>query len=347
MASTLAEREHQAERVEPLAAAAGLGQHPGRERQTASTPIGTFSQKIHCQSRPSTTAPPTTGPTATPRPLMPPQIPIAALRMPSRYRAREQGQRQRHHRGRADSLHRAGADEHPRLGGQRAGGRREREQGDAEQEDPAPAEPVTDRGGGEQQRREGQRVGVDEPLQVGQRGAELGLDHRQRGGHDQVVQRDHEHRDADRGQHGAQRAADGGFPGRRRLAGARAVVVIASSLLLSTDNKRRYALTDNMSSDRREDPDDEDQTDRGRAQRGSPAGGRHGVRRLRVRGHQDRRDRPAGRRLPAVRDPAVRHQAATVPGHRPTASATGSRRPSAAPPSGSRPWPAWARRTTN
>ena len=39
-----------------------------------------MSQKIHCQETPSTTAPPTNGPTATPRPLIAPQIPSAAPR---------------------------------------------------------------------------------------------------------------------------------------------------------------------------------------------------------------------------------------------------------------------------
>ena len=42
------------------------------------TPMGTFSQKIHCQDAPSVTAPPTTGPTATARPLIAPQKPSAA-----------------------------------------------------------------------------------------------------------------------------------------------------------------------------------------------------------------------------------------------------------------------------
>ena len=38
-------------------------------------PMGTFTQKIQCQSRPSVTPPPTSGPAATPSPAMPPQIP--------------------------------------------------------------------------------------------------------------------------------------------------------------------------------------------------------------------------------------------------------------------------------
>ncbi len=43
-------------------------------------PIGTFSQKIHCQESPWTTAPPTSGPSATPRPETAPQSPSAIPR---------------------------------------------------------------------------------------------------------------------------------------------------------------------------------------------------------------------------------------------------------------------------
>ena len=43
----------------------------------ARTATGTLSQKIACQFHPSMTAPPTSGPTATPRPEMPPQMPMA------------------------------------------------------------------------------------------------------------------------------------------------------------------------------------------------------------------------------------------------------------------------------
>jgi hypothetical protein len=42
--------------------------------------MGTFSQKIHCQAIPWTMAPPTSGPKATARPLMPPQAPRARPR---------------------------------------------------------------------------------------------------------------------------------------------------------------------------------------------------------------------------------------------------------------------------
>ena len=43
-------------------------------------PKGTFSQKIHCQEMPCTIAPPTSGPSATARPPMPPQAPSARPR---------------------------------------------------------------------------------------------------------------------------------------------------------------------------------------------------------------------------------------------------------------------------
>ena len=37
----------------------------------AASPIGALIQKIHCQARPWVTAPPTTGPPSTARPVMP------------------------------------------------------------------------------------------------------------------------------------------------------------------------------------------------------------------------------------------------------------------------------------
>ena len=68
---------------------------PGRSRPTgaprlsrmrastsgaASRPIGTLSQKIHSQASPSMTAPPTSGPLATARPVIALNMPIAAPR---------------------------------------------------------------------------------------------------------------------------------------------------------------------------------------------------------------------------------------------------------------------------
>ena len=47
---------------------------------TSTRPIGTLSQKIQCHEMPWTTAPPTSGPNATARPLMPPHAPSARPR---------------------------------------------------------------------------------------------------------------------------------------------------------------------------------------------------------------------------------------------------------------------------
>ncbi len=46
----------------------------------ATTPIGTFTQKIQCQLRPCVMPPPISGPLATASPAMPPQIPTTAPR---------------------------------------------------------------------------------------------------------------------------------------------------------------------------------------------------------------------------------------------------------------------------
>ena len=45
-----------------------------------SRPIGTFSQKIHCQAMPWVIAPPSTGPTTTARAVTEPKMPIAQPR---------------------------------------------------------------------------------------------------------------------------------------------------------------------------------------------------------------------------------------------------------------------------
>ena len=85
---------------------------------TSTRPTGTLSQKIHCQLMPSITAPPTSGPSATPRPLTPDQMPSARPRFVGGGRGAQQREGERgDDRG-------AGALEGAR-GDQRAGGRRE------------------------------------------------------------------------------------------------------------------------------------------------------------------------------------------------------------------------------
>jgi hypothetical protein len=47
---------------------------------SATSPIGTLTQKIHSQESPCEIAPPSTGPPTTARPVIPSRIPIAAPR---------------------------------------------------------------------------------------------------------------------------------------------------------------------------------------------------------------------------------------------------------------------------
>ena len=73
-----------------------------------------------------------------------------------------------------------------------AGERGDGEEDDAQQEDPLAAEEVGERAGGQDAGREGERVGVDHPLEVGERGVERPLDRRQGDVHDRDVQQQHE-----------------------------------------------------------------------------------------------------------------------------------------------------------
>ena len=74
-------------------------------------------------------------------------------------------------------------------------GRGEREDPDPDREHAAAAEAVAERSAGEEQHGEREGVGVDRPLEALEGRVEVGADHRDRGRHDEVVERDHEQRD--------------------------------------------------------------------------------------------------------------------------------------------------------
>ena len=111
-----------------------------------------------------------------------------------RHRAGDERERERHDRGGAEALEGACADDHPRFGAERREHARGREDGDAGEEDGAAAEPVPERCRGEDERREGEGEGVQEPLQLLDPGAEVGGHDREGVGDDEVVERRHEHR---------------------------------------------------------------------------------------------------------------------------------------------------------
>ena len=63
--------------------AVGSRSDPGTRMSVSaavSSPIGTFTRKIHSQPNPSVSAPPTSGPTATAKPVVAPQMPKAVPR---------------------------------------------------------------------------------------------------------------------------------------------------------------------------------------------------------------------------------------------------------------------------
>ena len=97
----------------------------GRASSTSGTemmPTGTLIQKIACQFQPSTTAPPMSGPAATPRPATPPQMPIASGRSRRATDPGDEGERERHERGAAEALHGPGRDELSGVGAERREG---------------------------------------------------------------------------------------------------------------------------------------------------------------------------------------------------------------------------------
>ena len=108
-------------------------------------------------------------------------------------------QRQRGGRGQraADALDDPGGEQPRLVGGEAAGQRGEREQGDARDEDPAPSEQVAHPPAEQQQAAEGERVGVDDPLQVRPGEVQRVLDVRQRDVDDGRVEHDHQLRGRD------------------------------------------------------------------------------------------------------------------------------------------------------
>ena len=110
---------------------------------------------------------------------------------------RDQRERRRRDDGAAGPLDDAGADEPPRRGGEPAGERTRGEQQDPRDEHPAPAEEITSAAAQQQQTAEGERVAVDDPLQVGGIEAQGMLDRRQSDVHDGGVEHDHQLRKRD------------------------------------------------------------------------------------------------------------------------------------------------------
>ena len=93
------------------AAGPWLSRRRRRASGTSTRPIGTLSQKIHCQEMPSTTAPPTTGPERDGEAADPAPGAERQAALLGRDGVREQRQRERRDDRAADALDRPGDDE--------------------------------------------------------------------------------------------------------------------------------------------------------------------------------------------------------------------------------------------
>ena len=158
-------------------------------------PSGTLSQKIHCQERPETTAPPTSGPSATARPPIPLQAPSASPRFAAGTDAERIVSVSGAMIAPPTPCSGAGGDESVDRRRQRGRGRGGGEDSESDREHPAPPEAVAERSARQEEHREGQRVGVHGPLEPLDAGPEVLADHGQGCGDDEVVEGDHHERE--------------------------------------------------------------------------------------------------------------------------------------------------------
>ena len=132
-----------------------------------------------------------------------------------------------HEEGRADALQRAAGDQHRGRGRHAAGHGGQGEEDHAGEENTLAAELIAERSADQDQRAEKQRVRLDHPLHVGDRGVEVGLKRGQRDVDDRAVDERHARREDRRHQRpssrrrhrkfGAGRAKSGGEVGIRTL----------------------------------------------------------------------------------------------------------------------------------
>ena len=194
----------------------------------ATTQIGMLTKKIQRHDRPLVSTPPSTGPIATATPVVAPKTPNAVPRSlplkalassaravaniaapPMPWKAREMVRKKMscaEPQAIEPSVKTHGADD----------------------EDAPAAVEVRERSRGEQQGGQAERVGVDHPLQVGERRVELGLDVGQRDVHDRDVEQQHEHAGAHGGERPPLRVAS---CGAGELPGAAAAWVMRKSFV--------------------------------------------------------------------------------------------------------------------
>ena len=121
---------------------------------------------MYCQEKPSTTAPPTTGPRAIATPPIAPQAPSARPRFAGGTAAERIVSVKGITIAAAEALDCPGDVEHFHVRRESCEDGRGGEDADADREHAPPAEAVTERGSREEQDGEGERVGVDGPREI-------------------------------------------------------------------------------------------------------------------------------------------------------------------------------------
>ena len=212
------DRQDRAERVEALDRRVP---RVGHERAAISTrataTTGTLIISTEPHQKCSSSQPPVTGPRATARPAVAAHTAIAdGPLLGDGEDVDEDRQRGREHQRRADAHRGPPADQGVGRAGGRAEGGERGEQGQAAHQHPLAPDAVAEAAGGHQQAGEDEDVGVDDPLQLAGRGAELGGQRRQGDVDDRAVEHDDEHRRAQHAEDQPAAAVGGPWPVRRR-----------------------------------------------------------------------------------------------------------------------------------
>ena len=139
-----------------------------RANRNRTTPMGTFTKRIHRHDRYWVRKPPNSAPAAPPPAATALHTPSALARARcSVKRHREDGQRGRGQHGGTDALQGPGRDQGPLILGEPTDQAGPGEQDQSHQQDPAPPEQVGQPAPEQQQTAEGEGVGGHHPLEVG------------------------------------------------------------------------------------------------------------------------------------------------------------------------------------
>ena len=163
----------------------------------SASPMGTLTQKIRCHEAACVRNPPTSGPAATPMPLIADHTPSASPRRSGGNASASSVRVSGVTSAAPTPWSGTGADQEVDRGGKSRGGGTDGEHGDADHEHPLASQAVAERRAGQQQHRVGEDVCVHRPLERLDRGSQVAVDARQGDVHDEVVEHGHEQPERD------------------------------------------------------------------------------------------------------------------------------------------------------